>query len=627
MTRRMTRRLPPLLLFLLGLALYVATLAPTVVTLFDDSLEFQLVLPTFAIAHPTGYPLYTLLGWLTTRLIPIGDAAWRANFFSALAASVAVALLYPVARRLGSGVMPAIVAALLLAVSPVWWSQATIAEVYTFQGLLTVFVLFALLRWDEARGPECDRRLILVAFALGLGLAHHRLTLLLLPAAAVFVLWGGPGLLRRPRAWLTPALALLAPLLFYVLLPLRSATGSLDGSYARIGFWGWVTGGGYSAFLAGNPFGIDRGFADLVAIVLAQFGMLGAVIALLGWPTWQMQPRRFALLGLILLTDLAFASRYLVADIEVFLLPAILALCLFVAVGLTVLWDAVSVYLTALARRLLPSVSPRRFVAALSLLLLFWPLTLAWERLPAQDRSQPAGLAWGVHDFGLDMLDYLPANARLVGLLGEMTLVRYFQRTQNLRPDVQTQAADPEPDRLAAIAAGVAGGQPTYTTRPLAGLAEAFSLGADGPLIRVWPAGEGQAGAGLQTVGAPLTPDISLAGWDIALRQPASGPAARLRLGWQVDAPPPADLKVSARLLAPDGALLAQADAVPVHDAYPTSRWRTGEMIEDSYDLPLAALPDGPMTVQVILYRPQDGSEVARWEQSGIVLDGGGVAP
>ena len=107
----------------------------------------------------------------------------------------------------------------------------------------------------------------------------------------------------------------------------------------------------------------------------------------------------------------------------------------------------------------------------------------------------------------------------------------------------------------------------------------------------------------------------------------ASGPAARLRLGWQVDAPPPADLKVSARLLAPDGALLAQADAVPVHDAYPTSRWRTGEMIEDSYDLPLAALPDGPMTVQVILYRPQDGSEVARWEQSGIVLDGGGVAP
>ncbi|MCA1554820.1 MAG: DUF2723 domain-containing protein, partial [Chloroflexi bacterium] len=37
------------------------TLAPSVAFLFDDSLEFQLVGYKLAIAHPTGYPLYTLL--------------------------------------------------------------------------------------------------------------------------------------------------------------------------------------------------------------------------------------------------------------------------------------------------------------------------------------------------------------------------------------------------------------------------------------------------------------------------------------------------------------------------------------------------------------------------------------
>lgn len=624
----MARRFPPFFLFFLSLALYLATLAPTVVTIFDDSLELQLALPTFAIVHPTGYPLYTLLGWLITRLVPFADAAWRANFFSALAASLGVALVYPVARRLGSGAMPAIVAALLLAVSPVWWSQATIAEVYAFQGLLTLAIVYVLLRWDEARGRERDRYLIFAGLAIGLGLAHHRLTLLLLPAAAVFILWGDPGLLRRPRAWLKPALALLLPLLLYAILPLRSQVGSLDGGYARIGFWGWVTGGGYSAFLAGNPFGIDRSFVDLIAIVLAQFGLLGAVIALLGWPAWQMQPRRFALLGLILLTDLLFASRYLVADIEVFLLPAILALCLYLAVGLTVLWDGVSVYLNALARRLFPHASPRRFVSALSFLLLIWPLALGWQRLPEHDRSQPPARAWAVHDYGLDLLDHLPANARLVGLLGEMTLLRYFQRTQNLRPDLQTLAADPEAERLAAIAAGIANGEATFTTRPLAGLAESFSLSAEGPLIRVWPPGQGQAGDGFQPAGAQLTPQITLAGWDIALRQAASGPAARLRLLWQLSDPPPADLKVSARLLAPDGALLAQADAVPVHNAYPSSRWRGGETIQDSYDLPLASIPTGPVTVQVILYRPEDGGELGRWEEQGVLLGrNGGQAP
>ncbi len=624
----MKRYFASFFLFFLSLAIYLATLAPTVVTIFDDSLELQVALPTFAIVHPTGYPLYTLLGWLTTRLVPIGDAAYRANLFSALAASLTVALVYPVARRLGGGAMPAIVAALLLAISPIWWSQATIAEVYTFQGVLTLVVLYALLRWDEARGAARDRRLILVGFAIGLGLTHHRLSLLLLPAAAVFVIWGDPGLLRRPRAWLAPGLALLLPLLLYAILPLRGQAGSLDGGYARIGFWGWVLGGGYSAFFAANPFdaaqggplGIDRSFADLIGVVLAQFGLLGAVVALLGWPTWQMQPRRFVLLALILLVDLLFASRYLVADIEVFLLPAILSLCLFLAVGLTVLWDAGSIYLTALSRRVFPSASPRRFVAILSLALLIWPALLAWQRLPDQDRSQPAGLAWGVHEYGLDMLDTLPPDARLVGLLGEMTLVRYFQRTQDLRPDLQTLAADPEPDRLAALAAGVASGQPTYTTRPLSGLAEAFSLSAEGPLIRVLPPGQAQIEPAARPAAAPMTPEIELVGWDISLRQPASGPAARLTLDWQTVVPPADDLKVSARLLAPDGALLSQVDAFPVHNSYPTSRWRAGETVRDSYDLALSALPVGPLTVQVILYQAQDGAEVARWEQSGVLL-------
>ncbi|NIV35999.1 MAG: DUF2723 domain-containing protein, partial [Anaerolineae bacterium] len=63
-------------LFAASLALYVHTLAPSVATLFDDSLEFPLVSYRLGIAHPTGYPLYTLLGKLFT-LAPWQDVAWR----------------------------------------------------------------------------------------------------------------------------------------------------------------------------------------------------------------------------------------------------------------------------------------------------------------------------------------------------------------------------------------------------------------------------------------------------------------------------------------------------------------------------------------------------------------------
>ena len=76
-----------------ALWLYLTTLAPSVVTLFDDSLEFQLVTYQLGIAHPTGYPLYTLLGKLFTFL-PMGNVAYRVNLMSAVFGALTVALVY-----------------------------------------------------------------------------------------------------------------------------------------------------------------------------------------------------------------------------------------------------------------------------------------------------------------------------------------------------------------------------------------------------------------------------------------------------------------------------------------------------------------------------------------------------
>ena len=50
-------------------------------------------------AHPTGYPLYLMLGWLWTHLVPIRDPAFRMNLFSALWGGVAVGLVALLAMR------------------------------------------------------------------------------------------------------------------------------------------------------------------------------------------------------------------------------------------------------------------------------------------------------------------------------------------------------------------------------------------------------------------------------------------------------------------------------------------------------------------------------------------------
>ncbi|HEY79561.1 MAG TPA: DUF2723 domain-containing protein [Caldilineae bacterium] len=595
--------------YLASLILYLATLAPTVVTIFDDSLELQLAVPTLAIIHPTGYPLYELLAWLTTRLVPFGDAAYRVNLFSALAAAAAIMLLYLVARRLHASEVPALAATALLAVSPVWHSQATIAEVYTFQGAITLFILYAFLRWGQNNGQGKTTWLMLGALGVGMGLAHHRLTFLILPGLLLYVVWADRSLLTHPRGWGKPLIALALPLLTYALLPLRAHVGSLDGAYQQLGFWRWIAGGGYgAAFIFDNPFGIDRSLADLLTLAQIQFGWLGVAVMLLSLPWWVRRPRKATLLVLIALADLAFACVYKVQDIQAFLIPLFLVMALWIALGLDAIWRAASGGWQMADGRW-------RMVAVVALagLMLIWPARLAYTRWEELDRSQPPLRAWGVHDYGLDMLSSAAPDGRVVGLLGEMTLIRYFQFDRGMAPGVETAPADEEAQRLEAIAESIAEGRATLTTRPLTGLPQRFSLSAMGALIRVWPAGRAQPPAPAHPQDEAIMPGVKLVGWDAILRQPRSGPSLRVLLWWRADAPP-IDFKVSARLLAHDGELIAQQDAIPVYHAYPSALWRPGEIVLDAYNFALSSPPDPETTLLLILYNPMDGSEYGRWQ-------------
>jgi hypothetical protein len=81
-----------LFIFTLALAVYNATLTPSLSYKSPDGNELAMIPYILGLVHSTGYPLYTWLGKLFTY-IPIGDVAHRMNLMSAVLGAAGVSIL------------------------------------------------------------------------------------------------------------------------------------------------------------------------------------------------------------------------------------------------------------------------------------------------------------------------------------------------------------------------------------------------------------------------------------------------------------------------------------------------------------------------------------------------------
>jgi len=204
---------------LISFVVYVWTLQPNVGLL--DSGEFLVAAQHFGVPHPTGYPLWTLLAWLF-QLLPLGNAAWEINLFSAVCGALSVALATALTRSFLRWLMPDDLArwpglattisttcGLLYAFSFSVWSQAVITEVYTLHALMTGLFLTSLYAW--LRNPVRLPLLLGSFFLLALGFSNHHLFLALAPLPYLVVL-----LVRRDLFFDLLAASLVTVLLAYL---------------------------------------------------------------------------------------------------------------------------------------------------------------------------------------------------------------------------------------------------------------------------------------------------------------------------------------------------------------------------------------------------------------------------
>ena len=205
---------------LLALGLFAFYSAGASRTIFvGDSGELVAAAHTLGIPHPSGYPLYVLLGKIWTLLLPLGSVAFRMSLMSAFFGALACALLYGLLRWLGCGRTAAVLGALLLGVSPSFWSQANIQRVYTLNAVFVVAATWAMLCWLRERS---DRTLAWTLFLCLLGACNHLFMGVYGLWIAVFALAVERQRLLRPRTILRVGGTAVLGLLPYLYLPLRS---------------------------------------------------------------------------------------------------------------------------------------------------------------------------------------------------------------------------------------------------------------------------------------------------------------------------------------------------------------------------------------------------------------------
>ena len=162
--------------------------APVTVGLEDDG-YFILTAYYSGIAHPPGYPLYTLLAHVAT-LIPIGSVALRVHLLSGFLGALACACLWLITFTLVRDRTAAYAAALSLAFSRVFWSQAIVAEVYTLNVLLVLMTFLCVLNvrnCSTGRDPAWQIRTLFLCY--GLALSNHWPLVVLTTPMFIAALW------------------------------------------------------------------------------------------------------------------------------------------------------------------------------------------------------------------------------------------------------------------------------------------------------------------------------------------------------------------------------------------------------------------------------------------------------
>ena len=372
------------ILSLITFIVYMTTIAPSVVQI--DSGELAAVQSTLGIAHPTGYPLYTIIGYLFS-LIPLPfTKIFQLNLLAAIYCSAGVGIFSLTAKlvldNLGVFAVKKTVVkkkvikqnrknfnqqklvedkesipeitkyisiafgAIALAFSRTFWFQSTSVEVYSLHILLINLIIFFLVKAfinNNENKKSITNSWLLFAVFLALGFSNHMTTLLILPGTA-YLYFNKNKFDAASFKRLGLMLLIFFPilLLIYSYLPIRAGQNPSINWGNPIDFeriMRHVSGKQYQVWLFSSTEAAKKQLVYFINSLPSEFSIT-LIISLIGlFASYKLSKKFFIFVLITFFSTVLYSINYDINDIDSYFLLAYISLAFFVVFGIIKIID------------------------------------------------------------------------------------------------------------------------------------------------------------------------------------------------------------------------------------------------------------------------------------------------
>jgi len=352
-----------LLSFFIPFVVYLITLAPDVT--FIDSGELTAAASALGVAHPTGYPMFTVIGKIFT-LLPFGSQVYMMNIMSAVISSLGLVIFFNLMTFMLSGFKLnaddtvtdkkkfsddviyniSLSSVLVLAFSRTFWETANAVEVYSLHSFFLILNIFLLLKGcsyfsgnkiskeDSIKG---ERYLLLFAFVLGLSFTNH-LSTIFLSVGCIYLYFSVFGFNKISfRRILILGIPFLIGYSFYIYLIVRAENPVISWGYPHNfeNFWRHFTGKQFSIWMFSSFENAGKQFTYFTKNFPLEFFYIPVLIAIPGlFEIFKRSKRLFYFTLLLFGFCVVYAINYDIYDIDSYFLLAFIVTGIWFGFGL-----------------------------------------------------------------------------------------------------------------------------------------------------------------------------------------------------------------------------------------------------------------------------------------------------